>query len=113
MSKRDNFILLEDIAEAIAKVLKYTKNMNYDAFLADVKTQDAVYRNFEVIGEAANQITEDFKNTYPEIEWKKLSGLRNRIIHEYFGVDNEIIWNIIQSKIEDFKISIDDILQNK
>ncbi|MFA4852686.1 MAG: DUF86 domain-containing protein [Bacteroidales bacterium] len=113
MSKRDNFILLEDIAEAIVKVLKYTKTMNYKAFTADDKTQDAVYRNFEVIGEAANQISEDFKNTYPEIEWKKLSGIRNRIIHEYFGVDNEIIWNIIQSKLGDFKISIDDILKNK
>ncbi len=111
MSKRDNFILLEDIAEAIEKVLKFTKTMNYEAFVADDKTQDAVYRNFEVIGEAANQISEDFKNTYPEIEWKKISGLRNRIIHEYFGVDNEIIWNIIQSKLGYFKISIENILK--
>lgn len=111
MPKRDNKVLLEDIAEAIDKVILYTKNMEYGAFAADDKTQDAVYRNFEVIGEAANQVSEDFKNMHPEIEWRKMSGLRNRIIHAYFDVDNETIWKIIQMNLGDFKKSIHDILK--
>ena len=74
---------------------------DFDAFLEDDKTIDAVVRNFEIIGEAANRIDPDFKLLNTEIEWKYLRGFRNRIIHEYFGVDYEIVWSIIESDLED------------
>ncbi len=86
--------------------------MSFEDFVNDSKTQDAVFRNFEVIGEATNKIPENIKNQYSQIDWHKLSGLRNRIIHEYFGVDLNIIWNIIQNNLEDFKISVSKIIEN-
>ena len=112
MSNRDYKILLEDIIESIDKVFIYTENMSYEEFINDSKTQDAVFRNFEIIGEATNQIPENIKNSYSQIEWHKLIGLRNRIIHEYFGVDTNIVWNIIKNNLSDFKSSINNILTN-
>lgn len=99
MSKRDRLLLLEDMLESIQKIFKYTKAMSYDEFLEDDKTIDAVVRNFEIIGEAANKIEDDFKTLNPELEWNKLRGFRNRIVHEYFGIDIEIVWTIIQEDL--------------
>lgn len=110
MSKRDYKILLEDIINAIDKVFKYTENLSYEDFASDEKTQDAIFRNFEVIGEAATQIPENIKNKYAGIEWYKIIGLRNRIIHEYFGIDISIVWKIIQENLNDFRVSINKIL---
>lgn len=100
MSKRDNDLLLEDILEAAQKIAKYCCGLEYADFLNDDKTIDAVIRNFEVIGEASNRIDPDFKLNHPEIEWAKLKGFRNRLIHEYFGVDYQIVWQIVQDDIE-------------
>jgi len=101
MSDRDNILLLEDMLESALKITAYTRGLNFDAFLEDDKTIDAVVRNFEIIGEAANRIDPDFKLINAEIEWKYLRGFRNRIIHEYFGIDYEIVWSIIESDLED------------
>ncbi|MDP2209658.1 MAG: DUF86 domain-containing protein [Bacteroidota bacterium] len=78
--------------------------------MMDDKTIDAVIRNFEIIGEAANQVPESIQEKYPEIEWYKIIGLRNRIIHEYFGVDTEILWKIIEKDLEKLKQDINNIL---
>jgi uncharacterized protein with HEPN domain len=77
--------------EASEKILKYTKGLSFEEFLTDDKTIDAVVRNFEIIGEASLRIDEDFRLENPQIEWKKLRGFRNRIVHDYFGIDNEIV----------------------
>ncbi|MEP4092677.1 DUF86 domain-containing protein [Reichenbachiella sp.] len=98
MSKRDNTLLLLDMKESSEKILKYTSGLNYDSFISDDKTIDAVVRNFEIIGEAANRIAEDFKAKNPQIEWRKLRGFRNRIVHEYFGIDYEIVWSISRTR---------------
>ena len=82
--------------QSAQKIKLYTKDLDYDAFLADDKTIDAV-RNFEIIGEAANRIDPDFRDKTPEIEWKRIRGFRNRIVHDYFGIDYEIVWSIIES----------------
>lgn len=79
--------------------MTYTRNMSFDRFKNDSKTVDAVIRNFEVIGEAANRLTDDFKTKNPEIEWSHLRGFRNRIVHEYFGIDLEIVWHIIEENL--------------
>ncbi len=111
MSERDNCLLLEDIAEAINKVFKYTQGMNYDAFYCDDKTKDAVYRNFEIIGEAANQISKEFKSKYAMVGWSNLTGLRNRIIHGYFGVDPAIVWHIIQNNLKELKDTVNKMIK--
>ena len=91
MSKRSSNVLLLDMKEASEKILKYTKGLSFEEFLTDDKTIDAVVRNFEIIGEASLRIDEDFRLENPQIEWKKLRGFRNRIVHDYFGIDNEIV----------------------
>lgn len=79
--------------------MSYTKDMTYEEFESDNKTIDAVIRNFEIIGEAANRLTEVYKAENPEIEWDHLRGFRNRIVHEYFGIDLEIVWQIIEDDL--------------
>lgn len=108
---RDSKILIEDILESIEKINLYVEGLSFDDFNLDSKTIDAVTRNFEIIGEASNKIPEEFKINYPDIEWKKIIGLRNRIIHEYFGVDNSIIWFIIENELELLKEKLVKILQ--
>ena len=101
MSNRELQLLLEDILEASQKILSYTSGMSFDDFISDDKTIDAVVRNFEIIGEAANRVPEDFKTEHPEIEWRRMTGLRNRIIHEYFGVDYATVWKIKEENIQE------------
>jgi len=95
MSKRPVNLLLADICEAIEKIAHYTAGMPFEVFIHDEKTIDAVVRNLEIIGEAANRLPEEFRESHSDIEWHKIIGLRNRIVHEYFGVDLEIIWQIL------------------
>ena len=92
MPKRDADLLVEDMRAAINRVEPYTKGLNRETFLQDEKTIDAVVRNLEVLGEAARQMPEQFVNQHPGVPWRLIAGLRNRIVHDYFGLDLEIIW---------------------
>lgn len=107
MSKRDLSLLIEDICESLEKIERYTADMTLDNFQDDEKTIDAVVRNFEIIGEAASRLPKDFINRHTEIDWKKIVGLRNRIVHEYFGVDLKIIWQIHKTDLPVFKKSLE------
>jgi uncharacterized protein with HEPN domain len=100
MSKRITKLLLEDMLISAEKIKKYTKGIAFDDFIDDDRTIDAVIRNFEIIGEAANRIDSKFRESNPRIEWNRIRGFRNRIVHEYFGIDYEIVWNIIESYID-------------
>lgn len=75
--------------------------LDFDSFMSDEKTMDAVVRNFEIIGEAANRVDTDFRDSNPEIEWKRIRGFRNRIVHDYFGIDYEIVWQIIDEYLDE------------
>jgi uncharacterized protein with HEPN domain len=110
MSKRDPKLLLADILEAIEKIRKYTNDHTYDSFTADSKTMDAVIRNFEIIGEAANRLPEDFKDIHSKVDWFRIIGFRNRIVHDYMGIDYEIVWTIIERDIEKLAVEIKHIL---
>ena len=97
MSKRNSKLLIEDIIESGNKILDYTEGYTFEQFIADSKTVDAVIRNFEVIGEAANRLDEEFKDKYPQVDWHRIRGFRNRIVHDYMGVDYGIVWQIKES----------------
>lgn len=109
MSKRDEHLLLEDILEPINKIQKYTINLDFITFQNDDKTIDAVIRNFEIIGEAANRLPEEFTKSNKQINWNRIRGFRNRIVHEYFGVDLNIVWSIIENNLNDLNIQIQEL----
>ncbi|MFN9596372.1 MAG: DUF86 domain-containing protein [Bacteroidota bacterium] len=97
MSKRVPGLLVADMIESAEKIISYTDGFSLEEFINDDKTVDAVIRNFEIIGEAANRLPDEFKTANPQIEWSTLRGFRNRIVHDYFGIDYSIVWNIIKN----------------
>jgi len=102
---RDYRLFLDDILEAVAKIRDYTTGLDYAAFAQDSKTQDAVVRNLEIIGEAAGRLPEPVRSAAPEIEWRKIVGLRNILAHEYFGVSLPVVWDVVQNKIDPLESS--------
>ena len=94
MSKRDPNLLIDDIIESAEKIQSYTSGLSFEQFISDNKTLDAVVRNFEIIGEAANRLPKDYRDKFSEIDWGRLRGFRNRIVHHYFGIDCSIVWKI-------------------
>ena len=109
MSKRPVELLLDDICEAIGRIEQYISGMSFDVFSKDNKTIDAVVRNLEIIGEASNRLPADFKDSHTHIEWHKVVGLRHRIVHEYFGIDLQIVWQILQKDMPALRKAISQI----
>ena len=97
---RDYRLYLDDMLEAIGRIRRHVGAMDFIAFKADEKTVDAVIRNLEVIGEAARNVPDPLRQSWPETEWRKIVALRNILIHDYFGVNLEIIWDIVQHKLD-------------
>ena len=112
MSKRSPQLLLEDIIGSANKILTYTEGLSYEQFLADDKTIDAVIRNFEIIGEAANRLPEEIRDRYPNIDWHRIRGFRNRIVHDYMGIDYKIVWLIKENFLPPTITEIKKILPN-
>ena len=104
--QRDYNTYLQDIIDAIQKIEKYTKNLSFENFLIDELIQDGVLKNLIIIGEAVKNIPEDIKIINSEIEWKKIAGLRDILIHSYFKINLRIIWDIINNKIPKLKIQL-------
>lgn len=96
---RDIILYLEEILESLAKVKNYTKDISFKHFEQEEFVQDAVIRNSEIIGEAIKQIPIDIKDKY-EYSWKEVAGLRDILIHQYFAISNEIIWDIIENELD-------------
>lgn len=103
MSERGDIEFLGDISEAIRRLEFYTQKMDYADFLEDTKTQDAVIRNLEILGEAVKNISDELKEKHTEILWKDIAGLRDKLIHHYFGVNLEIVWTIIEEDLPKLK----------
>jgi len=97
---RDYRLYLDDILEAIDRIRVYVQDMDDEAFVSDRKTQDAVVRNLEPIGEASRNLSDELKARSNEIEWSKIIAFRNILGHEYFGVSIPIVWDIIQNKLD-------------
>lgn len=109
---KENKVFLRHILDCINKIESYLQGYHYAKFQNDGKTIDAVVRNVEVIGEAANNLTRDFRSSIPQIEWRKIIATRNRIIHGYASVDLEIIWNITQNDLKSLRSEVEKILEN-
>jgi len=99
MPKRDPDLLVEDILEALRKISLYTAGIGQEEFRQDPKTIDAVIRNLEILGEATRQLPMEFTIQHPAVPWRQIAGLRNRIVHEYFAVDLEIVWQVIRNDL--------------
>jgi hypothetical protein len=98
MSERSEIRLFcSDIDEAVERILQYTSEMTYGEFIDDTRTQDAVMRNLEILGEAVKNLPLRFTEQYPEIPWRFIAGMRDKLIHHYFGVSLEIVWETVQS----------------
>jgi uncharacterized protein with HEPN domain len=110
-AKKDPRIFLEHILESINEIEKYVKNMPERKFMDDMKTQDAVIRRIEIIGEATKNLSNDFKRKNPKIEWREMASMRNKLIHEYFGVDLDLVWFVVNNDVPKLKKQIIKILE--
>lgn len=113
MSKRETTEILEDIVESIERITAYADNMSYDEFMADLKTQDAVIRNIEIIGEAVKQLPYNFTLAHSDIPWKAIVGIRDRLIHDYSGVNYDIVWAVIVNDLPSLRERLIEILQSE
>lgn len=110
MPKRGDKEFLLDIIEAVKRIEVYTKELSYPDFLQKMETQDAVVRNFEIIGEAVKNISKTPKAKHNNIQWKEIAGMRDKVIHFYFGVNWDIVWGAVKDSLPPFKEKIERIL---
>jgi uncharacterized protein with HEPN domain len=112
MSKREVKLYVKDIIDSIQKIQQYTKGLSLRQFKKKDLVIDAVVRNFEIIGEASKNIPEEIKSRYPDIPWREMAGMRDKVIHEYFGVDFDILWKTISTRLAFLKKSLNSIYQS-
>jgi len=110
--KRDYRLYLDDMLEAIGKIERYTEGLSYEQFRKDEKTNDAVITNFAIIGEAAKHIPAKIKKHYPEIPWKEMAGMRDKLVHEYFGIRLDVVWETITVRLPQLKNLIEELLED-
>ena len=110
MSKRRDPDYLSDIREAMQRILTYTADLTSQQFMEDIKTQDAVVRNLEVIGEATKNLSANLRKSHPDVPWKDLMGMRDKMIHHYFGINYEIVWTIAKDELASLLPYIESIL---
>ncbi|MEL6351309.1 MAG: DUF86 domain-containing protein [Cyanobacteria bacterium J06627_28] len=100
---RDLTLYLEDILKSVDKIERYTNGLSQQEMVEDERTFDAVALNLQIIGEAVKHIPDAYREIYPQIEWRKIAGMRDFIAHVYFSLDDEIIWDVVQNKLNDLK----------
>lgn len=109
--RKDNLLYIEHILESIKDILSFNNELDQKGFLENKMIQDATIRNLEIIGEATKGLSEDFKLKYPEIEWRKMAGMRDKLIHDYIGVDLWAVWEVVDKILPNLKDRIANILE--
>lgn len=109
---KDDRIYLLHIRDGIEHILNYTA-AGRDSFFADRKTQDAVVRNLEIIGEATKRISPLLKDAHPDISWKPIAGMRDKLIHDYFGINLQLVWDVVERDLPSFKLKIVQLLASE
>jgi len=112
MSEREVRAFLQDMFEATRRILAYTEGLDYTSFRQDFKTQDAVLRNLEILGEAAKHIPAEMLTQYPNLPWREMAGTRDRLIHHYFGVNLDVVWGIVEMELPHVVIELEKVLEN-
>jgi uncharacterized protein with HEPN domain len=112
MKRKNHKLYIEDILQAMDKIKRYVEGLTYEAFAKNEMVEDAVIRNLEIIGEASKSVPEDVREKHSEIPWKRMIGLRNIAIHQYFGVDLSIIWEIITKNLPETKPKVAAMLES-
>lgn len=110
MSSRSDREFLEDIQEAIRRAHMYVDGVSYEQFLSDLKTQDAVIRTLEIIGEATKRLSPEIRERHSAIPWKSMAGVRDKLIHDYFGVNFDIVWQIVHDELPSVAIVVGQLL---
>jgi len=110
---KDNLLYIEHILESIRNILSFTNGFDQKKFLDNKMVQDATIRNLEIIGEATKRFSEDFKIKFPDIEWKKIAGMRDKLIQDYIGVDLWAVWEVVDKIIPSLKDQISNIIRQK
>jgi len=111
--ERNYIYYLEDILLSMQRVQEYVKELEFINFKRDYKTVDAVIRNFEIIGEAAKNLPQKIKEKHPDLPWEEMYRLRNKVTHEYFGIDYEIIWDIASNQLPTNQLEIEKIIEKE
>lgn len=110
---RDEMMYLQDIAGSCEKILRFTAGLSRSQLIGDERSYDAVVRNLEIIGEAAKHISADLRKQIPAIDWRKAAGLRDMLAHAYFGIDNDILWDVVQDKIPELAEAVNAFLNQQ
>jgi uncharacterized protein with HEPN domain len=111
--RRGYRLYLEDILESARSIQSYVGTLSYEELITDKMRLDAIIRNFEIIGEAARKIPQEVREQYPTVEWRKVSDFRNVLLHEYFEIDTEILWDIIKNKVPELERQITSIINQE
>jgi uncharacterized protein with HEPN domain len=109
---RDSRVFLEDIVEAARRIRLYTADVEWKAFEIDLRTSDAVLRNLQVIGEATKRLPNEFRSAHPGVDWRRMAGMRDVLVHEYSRVNLQVVWNAVTRELPEMEARVRSILES-